>query len=68
VLDLALLGDLAQRAGEKGPQEWLSFFFKSPVTAPGRSAVHDLFRQQAALQSQLRRYADRAAAGQSAVG
>jgi myo-inositol-1-phosphate synthase len=69
VLDLALLGDLAQRAGEKGPQEWLSFFFKSPVTLPGRSAIHDLFQQQAVLQAQLRTYADRAApATHSAVG
>ncbi len=70
VLDLALLADLAQRAGEKGPQEWLSFFFKSPVTAPGKSAIHDLFTQQAALQAQLRRYADQAAAAKShsAVG
>ncbi len=57
VLDLALLADLAQRAGGKGPQEWLSFFFKSPVVAPGRSPVHDLFRQQTALHAQLRRYA-----------
>jgi len=69
VLDLALLGDLAQRAGEKGPQEWLSFFFKSPVTPPGKSAIHDLFQQQTMLQAQLRKYADRAAlATQSAVG
>jgi myo-inositol-1-phosphate synthase len=70
VLDLALLADLAQRAGEKGPQEWLSFFFKSPVTAPGKSQVHDLFQQQAALFAQLRRYADAAGAmkSQSAVG
>jgi myo-inositol-1-phosphate synthase len=69
VLDLALLADLAQRAGERGPQEWLSFFFKSPVTAPGKAPVHDLFQQQAALQAQLRRYADAAAAkSQSAVG
>src|SRR5512133_2978453 len=69
VLDLALLADLAQRAGEKGPQEWLSFFFKSPVTLPGRMAVHDLFQQQALLQAQLRRFADRAAAEtHSAVG
>jgi len=70
VLDLALLTDLGQRAGEKGPQEWLSFFFKSPVTAPGRSAVHDLFQQQANLHRQLRRYAEAAAAAktQSAVG
>jgi myo-inositol-1-phosphate synthase len=69
VLDLALLGDLAQRAGEKGPQEWLSFFFKSPVTLPGHSPIHDLFQQQAVLQAQLRTYADRAAAEtHSAVG
>jgi myo-inositol-1-phosphate synthase len=70
VLDLALLADLAQRAGEKGPQEWLSFFFKSPVTAPGRPAVHDLFQQQANLHAHLRRWASEAsaAANQSAVG
>ncbi len=70
VVDLALLSDLAQRAGEKGPQEWLSFFFKSPVTAPGRPPVHDLFQQQATLHAQLRRYAADAAAlkSQSAVG
>ncbi len=70
VLDLALLADLAQRAGEKGPQEWLSFFFKSPVTAPGKAPMHDLFQQQAALHAQLRRYADAAARAksQSAVG
>ena len=70
VLDLALLADLAQRAGEKGPQEWLSFFFKSPVTAPGRPAVHDLFQQQATLLAQLRRWAANATAlkSHSAVG
>jgi myo-inositol-1-phosphate synthase len=71
VLDLALLGDLAMRAGEKGPQEWLSFFFKSPVTAPGRPQLHDLFRQQQVIQAQLRRYAEQAgtaAKSQSAVG
>jgi len=69
VLDLALLADLAQRAGEAGPQEWLSFFFKSPVTAPGRCSVHDLFRQQSALHARLRRFAEAAAAeAQDAVG
>jgi myo-inositol-1-phosphate synthase len=70
VVDLALLTDLAQRAGEAGPQEWLSFFFKSPVTAPGRGPIHDLFQQQAALHARLRHYADQAAAAksQSAVG
>jgi myo-inositol-1-phosphate synthase len=70
VLDLALLADLAQRAGEKGPQEWLSFFFKSPVTVPGRGPLHDLFQQQSVLNAQLRRYADLATSvkSQSAVG
>jgi myo-inositol-1-phosphate synthase len=70
VIDLALLADLGQRAGEKGPQEWLSFFFKSPVTAPGKSQLHDLFQQQAQLHAQLRRYAEAAGAAktQSAVG
>jgi myo-inositol-1-phosphate synthase len=57
VLDLALLGDLARRAGETGEQEWLSFFFKSPVTVPGNTAVHDLFQQQTNLHRQLRSYA-----------
>jgi myo-inositol-1-phosphate synthase len=61
VIDLALLADLAQRAGERGPQEWLSFFFKSPVTAVGKNPVHDLFQQQANLHAQLRRYAEAAA-------
>jgi myo-inositol-1-phosphate synthase len=68
VLDLALLGDLGQRAGEKGPQEWLSFFFKSPVTAPGRAQVHDLFQQRANLMTQLRRWASAAKAVPAAVG
>lgn len=67
-LDLALLADLAQRAGEKGPQEWLSFFFKSPVTVPGGVPVHDLFRQQALLHRQLRHYATAARTTESAVG
>src|SRR5204862_6155959 len=35
VLDLVLLTDLAQRAGLRGVQEWLSFYFKAPMTAPG---------------------------------
>jgi myo-inositol-1-phosphate synthase len=70
VLDMALLADLAARAGERGPQEWLSFFFKSPVTAPGRAPVHDLFRQQSALFERLRRYAAATAAAreQAAAG
>ena len=70
VLDMALLADLAARAGERGPQEWLSFFFKSPVTAPGKSPIHDLFRQQSALFERLRKYAQAAATAraQAAAG
>jgi len=68
VVDLALLGDLAQRAGERGPQEWLSFFFKSPVVAPGNVAVHDLFRQQTNLYERLEAYARAAAPARNAVG
>src|SRR5580704_18607806 len=45
VLDLVLFLDLAQRAGMKGIQEWLSFYFKSPMTAPGLYPEHDLFIQ-----------------------
>jgi myo-inositol-1-phosphate synthase len=35
VLDVALFLDLAKRANMHGIQEWLSFYFKSPVHAPG---------------------------------
>src|SRR5690606_35615264 len=44
-LDLALFLDLAQRAGMKGIQEWLSFYFKSPQTGPGLYPEHDIFIQ-----------------------
>ncbi|MGE5424418.1 MAG: inositol-3-phosphate synthase [Syntrophothermus sp.] len=54
VLDLALLLDLAQRAGMYGIQEWLSFFFKSPQAAPGLKPQHDLFRQLMKLENTLR--------------
>ena len=43
VLDLALFGDLARRVGMYGIQEWLSFYFKSPMHAPGLTAENDLF-------------------------
>src|SRR5262249_35576050 len=45
VLDLALFLDLAQRVGMHGIQEWLSFYFKSPMTAPGLYPEHDVFIQ-----------------------
>jgi myo-inositol-1-phosphate synthase len=50
VLDLALLADVAQRAGRLGIQEWLSFYFKSPAAHPGRAAQHDLFAQHRMLE------------------
>jgi myo-inositol-1-phosphate synthase len=54
VLDLALFFDLAQRAGLSGIQEWLSFYFKSPQTAPGLYPEHDLFIQHTKLKNTLR--------------
>jgi myo-inositol-1-phosphate synthase len=54
VLDLALFLDLAKRAGLSGIQEWLSFYFKSPVTPDGLQAEHDLFIQQKKLKNTLR--------------
>jgi len=54
VLDLVLFLDLAQRAGMKGVQEWLSFYFKAPMTAPGLYAEHDIFIQLMKLKNTLR--------------
>ncbi len=54
VLDLALLLDLSSRAGFSGTQEWLSFFFKSPMTAPDLYPEHDLFIQLMKLKNTLR--------------
>jgi myo-inositol-1-phosphate synthase len=54
VLDLVLFLDLAQRAGMKGVQEWLSFYFKAPMVAPGLYAEHDIFIQLMKLKNTLR--------------
>jgi myo-inositol-1-phosphate synthase len=54
VLDVALFMDLAKRAGMYGIQEWLSFYFKSPVHAPGLYPEHDLFIQLMKLKNTLR--------------
>ncbi|MCL4214881.1 MAG: inositol-3-phosphate synthase [Gemmatimonadales bacterium] len=54
VLDLALFSDFAHRAGLKGMQEWLSFYYKSPMAAPGLQPEHDLFIQQTKLKNTLR--------------
>ncbi|MFN7130567.1 MAG: inositol-3-phosphate synthase [Myxococcales bacterium] len=53
VLDLALLLDLAQRAGLAGRQDWLGYYFKAPMCSGSRQ-VHDLFEQEAVLTSTLR--------------
>lgn len=54
VLDLALFIDFAKRAGMSGIQEWLSFYLKSPQTAPGLRPEHDIFKQLIKLQNTLR--------------
>jgi myo-inositol-1-phosphate synthase len=54
VLDVALFMDLAKRAGMSGIQEWLSFYFKSPMFAPGLYPEHDLFIQLMKLKNTLR--------------
>jgi myo-inositol-1-phosphate synthase len=53
-LDLALFLDLGKRAGFKGVQEWLSFYFKAPQTAPDLYPEHDLFIQLKKLKNTLR--------------
>ncbi|HEU5346520.1 MAG TPA: inositol-3-phosphate synthase [Ktedonobacterales bacterium] len=54
LLDLALFLDLARRAGMKGIQEWLSFYFKSPQHAASVYPEHDVFIQQTKLKNMLR--------------
>ena len=54
VLDVALMLDLAKRVGFSGIQEWLSFYFKSPMHAPGLYPEHDLFIQLMKLKNTLR--------------
>jgi myo-inositol-1-phosphate synthase len=53
-LDLVLFLDLAQRAGMRGIQEWLSFYFKAPMTARGLYPEHDIFIQLMKLKNRLR--------------
>jgi len=54
VLDLVLFMDLAQRCGMRGIQEWLSFYFKAPMTAAGLYPEHDIFIQLMKLKNTLR--------------
>ncbi len=54
VLDLVLFMDLAHRAGLKGIQEWLSFYYKAPMVKEGLTPIHDLARQEIKLMNTLR--------------
>lgn len=54
-LDLVLFTDLAKRAGMSGIQDWLSFYFKSPMHEPAKIAEHDLFIQYVKLKNTLRK-------------
>jgi myo-inositol-1-phosphate synthase len=54
VLDIALFLDLAKRLEWKGIQEWMSFYFKSPMAQPGLQPEHDLFIQLTKLKNTLR--------------
>jgi myo-inositol-1-phosphate synthase len=56
-LDIVLFMDLAQRTPDLARrviQEWLSFYFKSPMTAPGLYPEHDIFIQLMKLKNTLR--------------
>jgi len=55
LLDLALFMDLAKRSGMSGPQEWLSFYFKSPMVAATHAPEHELSVQLANLRRELHR-------------
>ena len=54
VLDLVLFLDLAKKSKLSGIQEWLSFYFKSPMSSPELNPEHDLFVQLAKLKNTLR--------------
>lgn len=54
VLDLVLFMDLAKRANMSGIQEWLSFYFKSPMHKSNLYPEHDLFIQLMKLKNTLR--------------
>lgn len=54
VLDVALLLDRASRSGFHGPQDWLGFYWKSPMSEPGRRPENDIFLQHGRLMSTMR--------------
>jgi myo-inositol-1-phosphate synthase len=68
LLDLALFMDLAKRAEMSGPQEWLAFYFKSPMMANGRPPEHELSKQLITMQQQLRRWSGASSATAVSTG
>ena len=68
VLDLALFLDLAQRAGESGVQEWLSFYLKAPQSTNTSGPEHDIFIQQTKLKNTLREWMGEEAVTHSEAG
>jgi myo-inositol-1-phosphate synthase len=58
VLDIALFLDRAKRDGRKGVQDWLAFYFKSPLSQIGRSLSHDPSEQFQTLEKTLKEFAD----------
>jgi len=58
VLDLAIFLDLAKRASLSGNQEWLAFYWKSPMHAPNEEPEHDIFVQLMRLKNTLRWFMD----------
>ncbi|MCO5312714.1 MAG: inositol-3-phosphate synthase [Microthrixaceae bacterium] len=68
VLDLALFLDLAQRAGQSGIQEWLSFYWKAPQADGDHEPEHDIFIQQTKLKNTLREWMGEPAVTHSEAG
>ena len=68
LLDLVYFTDLAKRAGLSGPQEWLGFYFKSPMTSGGKIPEHELSLQLADLKKELRQIKSRQTAATAAAG
>jgi myo-inositol-1-phosphate synthase len=56
-LELALFLDFAQRAGMSGVQNWLSFYFKSPMVPPQLYPERDIFLRLTQWKNTLRRLA-----------
>jgi myo-inositol-1-phosphate synthase len=67
LLDLVYFMDLAKRAGLTGAQEWLGFYFKSPMVAAGKVPEHELSLQLADLKKELRQIKSRQSATTAAA-